>query len=144
VKALNLEIVKASYIMKSKITLLFFALAFVVAGFSAAFGQRIENVKFKAGATSGEASGSVSAAGSKTYRINVLRGSVLFLQTRGNVSYKVYAAGCWFDGATGAFDAEWISSNYGLQGQTKFLIKVFSDSGKTEKFTLYAGASALK
>jgi hypothetical protein len=131
--------------MKHKqITSLLLAAAFVVAGFSAAFGQRIQNVKFKQGDTSAAYPATVSAAGSKLYRVHVRRGSVLFLQTRGNVKYKIFAAGCWFDGATGAFDAEWISSSFGLEDQTKFIIKVFSNSGKAENFTLYIGASALK
>jgi hypothetical protein len=120
------------------------ATAFIVAGFSDANAQRIQNIKFKAGATSGNVSGSVSAAGYRLYRVQILRGSVLFLQTRGNVKYKVRAAGQWFAGATGAFDAEWISTDNGLQDQTKFLIKVFSSSSKAENFTLYIGASALK
>lgn len=129
--------------MKIKITSLLLAAAFVVAGFSAAFGQRIENVKFKRGATSTPVSGTVGK-NSKLYRVQILRGSVLFLQTRGNVSYKVFAAGRWFAGAAGAFDAEWISASNGLENQTKFIIKVFSSSGKPENFTLYIGASALK
>ncbi len=132
------------HIMKIKITSLLLAAAFVVAGFSSSNGQRIQNVKFAAGATSGAYPATVSGKGSKLYRVQILRGSVLFLQTRGNVSYKVYSAGQVFDGATGAFDAEWISSNNGLQGQSKFIIKVFSASGKAENFTLYIGASTLK
>ncbi len=128
----------------NQLTLLLLAAAFVLAGFSAAFGQRIENVKFKRGDTSAAYPAAVSGTSSKLYRVHILRGSVLFLQTRGNVKYKVFTDGRWFDGAAGAFDAEWTSNNNGLENQTKFLIKVFSKSGKAENFTLYVGASALK
>jgi hypothetical protein len=131
--------------MKIKLLPLFVAAVLVLAGSVAAFGQRVQNIKFPVGATSTPVSGSVSGKNSKLYRVRVLRGSVLFLQTRGNVSYKVFAAGRWFAGAAGAFDAEWISSNFPeLVNKNNFLIKVFSASGRRENFTLFVGASALK
>jgi hypothetical protein len=126
--------------MKHSILTALCALVFVLAGFSTAFGQTTQ-VKFRRGATNRPYSGAVAKT-PKLYRVQLLRGSVLFLSAKGNVNYKVRAAGQVVRVDAGG---EFVSSRLPeLSGATSYLIEVSSASGQREKYTLYVSATVLK
>jgi hypothetical protein len=69
---------------------------------------------------------------------------VLFVQTHGNVKFKVRSGGRVFNSVEFSEGQEFVSSRYENLENKKFSIEVFSSSGKAEKFTLYVSASVLE
>lgn len=128
-------------IIKHSTLTVLLAFVFALAGFSSVIGQTITNVKFKRGATNRPYSSSVSGKGRKLYRVQLLRGSVLFASAKGKIKFNVRSGGRVFPIAAGE---NFASSNYKNLQNTKFTIEVLSVSGRREKYTLYISATVLK